>query len=250
VDSRALGGEREEALHLADRVRLGPFLTVELGLRHERFELPGGVEQEHTSPRLGLVWDVGRKGRSRLVGSYGEARQAPGLGEAVREGDPVLGLAEHRLAFETEPLPNLAVTAAAVRQDREAGAPERYEAVELSLRRRFADGFQLYASYINADDPRPLGRRHQVRVLGSVPWPGPLTTGFLLRYYSDQPPVGAGVPLPDLAIFDLRLEVPLRPAPGDLRLSAELLNLSNENDPTAAVDVEPRHLRVGLGVSW
>ncbi|MGH6690385.1 MAG: TonB-dependent receptor [Gammaproteobacteria bacterium] len=101
-------------------------------------------------------------------------------------------------------------------------APRReYEAVELTLNKRFTDDWQLYGSYVysknegnygglyrqdngqldpnitsvydlpdlllGADGPLPNDREHQFKVYGSYLWPFRLVTGFYAQYLTGTP---------------------------------------------------------------
>lgn len=265
VDAIGRATVTERSLFLEDQVRMGPFLTLHLGLRLEDFEARGPtvgatIEDDRLAPRVGFAWDLWRRARSRLFGYHGRVHDAPAVGLLPFAGTPAFAgfelpaLEETLLGLEMEPLPNISVGwVARARDFEESGGPAPrpdYEALEMFLRKRFASGWQLHAGYVNADDPSPLGRRHQARVWGSYLWAGRLTTGALVRYLSDAPEAAGRLAAPDLALFDLRLSAPVTAGPVVLLLHADLLNLTDERDGIVLEGPEPRTVRLGVEVEW
>ncbi len=78
----------EFGLFLQDRWRVTPYLTLNLGLRLDSFEATGMATRESpdqaiefeldemVAPRLGFVWDVSRRGRTKLFGSVARFYEA------------------------------------------------------------------------------------------------------------------------------------------------------------------------------
>jgi outer membrane receptor protein involved in Fe transport len=168
-------------------------------------------------------------------------------------------------------------------------ALREYTAYELTLNKRFSNSWQLYASYVNAEnegnygglfrqdnaqlDPNitslfdlpdlldgatgrlPNDREHQVKAYGSYLWPFKLLTGFSGQFLSGTPitqfgahpvygrrerfvtPRGSFGTTPDVWNIDLRLEYPLTLGGFDLRLVADVFNVSDEQEVTV-VDQE------------
>jgi len=76
--------------YFADRARLHPRWTLELGLRHDRY---GETAEQLTSPRLNLAWDGGRAGVVRLA--WGRFVQSQRLYELqVEDGETSFSPAE------------------------------------------------------------------------------------------------------------------------------------------------------------
>jgi outer membrane receptor protein involved in Fe transport len=82
-DQRSEGDTEEQALFLQDRVRLGDYFSLNLGVRADAFEatgersdLPGRKLDfsfsDMVAPRVGFTWDVARNGRSKLYGHFGQ----------------------------------------------------------------------------------------------------------------------------------------------------------------------------------
>lgn len=84
-DQNSLGQTDEQALYLQDRVRIGDYFSLNLGVRADSFESTGdatgtnpGIVQkldfgfsDMVAPRVGFTWDVVRNGRSKLYGHFG-----------------------------------------------------------------------------------------------------------------------------------------------------------------------------------
>jgi len=83
-DQNSDGETDEQALYLQDRVRLGDYFSLNLGVRADSFESTGERSNEFpdrkldfgfsdmVAPRLGFTWDVAKNGRSKLYGHFGQ----------------------------------------------------------------------------------------------------------------------------------------------------------------------------------
>ncbi len=83
-NQNSAGETDEQALYLQDRVRIGDYFSLNLGVRADAFESTGERSNEFpdrkldfsfgdmVAPRIGLTWDVTRNGRSKLYAHYGQ----------------------------------------------------------------------------------------------------------------------------------------------------------------------------------
>jgi len=83
-DQDSQGETEEQALFFQDRVRLGDYFSLNLGVRADQYNstgnLSGTVAQreldfsfdDQLAPRIGFTWDVARNGRSKLYGHFGQ----------------------------------------------------------------------------------------------------------------------------------------------------------------------------------
>lgn len=83
-DQNSLGDTEEQALFLQDRLRLGDYFSLNLGVRADQYNSKGDLSDsvaqreldfsfdDQLAPRVGFTWDVARNGRSKLYGHYGQ----------------------------------------------------------------------------------------------------------------------------------------------------------------------------------
>jgi outer membrane receptor protein involved in Fe transport len=83
-DQNSLGQTDEQAVFFQDRVRIGDYFSLNLGVRADSFESTGEASDDFdnrsidfgfsdmVAPRLGFTWDVLRNGRSKLYGHFGQ----------------------------------------------------------------------------------------------------------------------------------------------------------------------------------
>ncbi len=82
-DQGSVGETDEAAVFLQDRVSLGDYFSLNLGVRADQFEAKGDLSDsvagreldfsfsDAVAPRVGFTWDVARNGRSKLYGHFG-----------------------------------------------------------------------------------------------------------------------------------------------------------------------------------
>jgi outer membrane receptor for ferrienterochelin and colicin len=88
--------EEHDSLYLSDRARLSDAVTLELGLRYDRHTQ---TDESHVTPRLNLVWAVGRNGVVRAAwGRFNQSQRPYEL--QVEDGDTgffAVERSEHRV---------------------------------------------------------------------------------------------------------------------------------------------------------
>jgi hypothetical protein len=95
-NQNSAGTTDEQAIFLQDRLRLGDYFSLNLGVRLDSFESTGERSNEFpdraldfsfgdmVAPRIGFTWDVTRNGRSKLYGHYGQFYESVPLDINVR----------------------------------------------------------------------------------------------------------------------------------------------------------------------
>lgn len=132
------------AAHLADRFRLTPSLVVELGARYDRQTL---TDEDQVSPRLNLVYDLGRGGILRAAwGHYHQSQRPHEL--QVEDG-------------ETDFFPAERAEVVQLGWERQLGSYNlRLDAYD----RRITDPRPYYTNLFEAFDPNPEATRDRIEV--------------------------------------------------------------------------------------